>query len=162
MNSDYKAARGRARAALAAALLGVTMLPMPAAEAQYIALPWSHPYYDGYPPPIPPGSVAAGETEPQYAPRDEPPHLPLAEIRRRVAALGFHLVATPRRKDGIYLAEAEDVHGLMHRLVFDAQQGNVIENTKLAAVPKKPKPVAIPNDAKAAEPDEKPSAAQTQ
>jgi hypothetical protein len=43
----------------------------------------------------------------------------------------------PRRKDRIYLAEAEDAHGLPHRLVFDAYEGNVIEDTKLAVIPKK-------------------------
>jgi hypothetical protein len=63
--------------------------------------------------------------------------LPLAEICRRIALMGFHLIAVPRHKDRIYLAEAEDVHGLRHRLVFDAYQGNIIENTKFAASTKK-------------------------
>ncbi|MGH6676775.1 MAG: hypothetical protein ACRECE_11225, partial [Xanthobacteraceae bacterium] len=130
------------------ALLGFAMLPMPTAEAQYA--PWSYPYYDGYPAPVPPGRVAAGETPPppSLQPSETSRVLPLAEIRRRVAALGFHLIAVPRRKDRIYLAEAEDMHGLTHRLVFDAYRGNIIENTKLAVLPKKPRFAGMAGKAK--------------
>jgi hypothetical protein len=138
--TDDKAVGWRTGLALASALLGIAVLPMAGAEAQYVPVPWSYPYYDGYPPPMPPGRVARGEMAPPTIRPDEASAiLPLAEIRRRVAALGFHLIATPRRKDHIYLAEADDVHGLTHRLVFDAYRGNIIENTKLAALPKRPK-----------------------
>lgn len=119
--------------------LGIAVtLPPSAAEAQYFPFPWQYPYYDGYPPPVPPGRVAAEEA----APRIVGSHtsygvVPLAEIRRRVALFGFHLIAMPRRKDRIYLAEAEDVHGLRHRLVFDAYEGTIIENTKLAVIPRR-------------------------
>jgi hypothetical protein len=137
--------RNRAEAGVAlfgfSALLGLGLavtLPLPAAEAQYYPYPWRYPYYDGYPPPVPPGRVAADENMPRAVGPDAPYGvMPLAEIRRRVALLGFHLIATPRHKDRIYLAEAEDAHGLRHRLVFDAYEGNIIENTKLAVIPKK-------------------------
>ncbi len=140
MSSEDKAVSWCAGSALLAAFLGVAILPMPAAEAQYIPAPWSFPYYDGYPPPMPPGRIARRETPPAAVrPDDADAVLPVIEIRRRVAALGFHLIAAPRHKERIYLAEAEDVHGLMHRLVFDAYRGNIIENTKLATLPKKSK-----------------------
>lgn len=157
MSSEDKAVSWRAGSALLSAFLGIAILPMPVAEAQYVPAPWSYPYYDGYPPPMPPGRVARGEMPPPAAGRPDETDavLPLAEIRRRVAALGFHLIAVPRRKDHIYLAEAEDVHGLMHRLVFDAYRGNIIENTKLAVLPKKPKLAGIETPAKP-EPQPKP------
>ncbi len=123
----------------------VAALPMQAARAQYFPAPWSYPYYDGYPPPRPPGTLmpsrrmAADESGPRVVGSDMSYGVvPLAEIRRRVALLGFHLIAMPRHKNRIYLAEAEDAHGLPHRLVFDAYEGNVIEDTKLAVSPKKP------------------------
>jgi hypothetical protein len=148
MSSEDKAIRWRTELALVSALLGFAMLPMPAAEAQYA--PWSYPYYDGYPAPMPPGRVAAGEMAPPPSMQSSEAYgvLPSAEIRRRVAALGFHLIAAPRRKGRIYLAEAEDVHGLTHRLVFDAYRGNIVENTKLAVLPRKPKFAGIAGEAK--------------
>lgn len=158
MSSDERTAgmscsnRAGVRAGIAlfgfSALLGLGLavtLPLPAAKAQYYPYPWRYPYYDGYPPPVPPGRVAADENMPRVVGPDAPYGvMPLAEIRRRVALLGFHLIATPRHKDRIYLAEAEDAHGLRHRLVFDAYEGNIIENTKLAVIPKKLKPLAGP------------------
>jgi hypothetical protein len=160
-DSGDRIAAARKRAGPKAALFRVSLviglgvaatLPMRAAQAQYFPAPWSYPYYDGYPPPLPPGAVtqpqrrmAAGESGPRVVGSDMSYGVvPLAEIRRRVALLGFHLIASPRHKDRIYLAEAEDAHGLPHRLVFDAYEGNVIEDTKLAVVPKKPllKPLA--------------------
>ncbi|HLH13116.1 MAG TPA: hypothetical protein VKV77_14725 [Methylovirgula sp.] len=115
------------------------------AQAQYFPAPWSEPYYDGYPPPMPPGPIYGerrhiAESTPRIDGENEAAVgiLPLSEIRRRVALMGFHLLATPRHKDKIYLAEAEDAHGLPHRLVFDAYRGTVIENTKLAPFAKKP------------------------
>ncbi|MFZ3178568.1 MAG: hypothetical protein WA150_11495 [Methylovirgula sp.] len=139
MSSEDKAIRWRTGLVLLSPFLGIALLPMPTAEAQYA--PWSYPYYDGYPPPMPPGRIAAGEMAPPPSIRADEAYgvMPLAEIRRRVAALGFHLIAVPRRKDRIYLAEAEDAHGLTHRLVFDAYRGNIVENTKLAVLPRKPK-----------------------
>ncbi|HKH81226.1 MAG TPA: hypothetical protein VKA03_06405 [Methylovirgula sp.] len=155
MSSDERTMPRRNRAEAGVALfgfstlvgLGLVALPLPAAEAQYYPLPWQYPYYDGYPPPVPPGGVAADENVPRVVgPDTSYGVLPLAEIRRRVALLGFHLIATPRHKGRIYLAEAEDAHGLPHRLVFDAYEGTIIENTKLAVIPKKlpVKPLAGP------------------
>lgn len=158
--SDDRTAAARKRAGPKAALFGFSILlgfgtaatlPVPAAQAQYLPAPWSYPYYDGYPPPLPPGRVApsgrvaAGESGPRVVGSDTSYGVvPLAEIRRRVALLGFHLIAIPRHNDRVYLAEAEDAHGLRHRLVFDAYEGNIIENTKLAVIPKNPsvKPLA--------------------
>jgi hypothetical protein len=157
MSSEDKAVSWRAGSALLSAFLGIAILPMPAAEAQYVPAPWSYPYYDGYPAPMPPGRLARGETPASMQPDAAYGVLPLAEIRRRVAALGFRLVAVPRRKDHIYLAEAEDVHGLTHRLVFDAYRGSIIENTKLAVLPKKPKLAGIAAETPAkSEPQPKP------
>jgi hypothetical protein len=152
--SGDRIAAARKRAGPKAALFRLSLLlgfgvaatlPMQAAQAQYFPAPWSYPYYDGYPPPRPPGTLmpsrrmAADESGPRVVGSDMSYGVvPLAEIRRRVALLGFHLIAMPRHKDRIYLAEAEDAHGLRHRLVFDAYEGNVIEDTKLAVIPKKP------------------------
>jgi hypothetical protein len=115
-----------------ASLLGFAVLPAASLQAQ--PAPWQYPYYDGYPPPLPPGPIAARETSQRdYYGAEEGANaiVPLAEIRRHVAVLGFHLIAKPRHKDRIYLAEAEDAHGLRHRIVFDAYDGKVIENTNL-------------------------------
>jgi hypothetical protein len=76
-----------------------------------------------------------------YGDRDYPdypdyPGMSLADIRQKVADRGMHLIATPRRKGRIFLAEAEDAHGIRHRLVFDAFVGRLIENTVLG--PKTP------------------------
>jgi hypothetical protein len=69
---------------------------------------------------------------------DRPTEVPLATIRQRVAQRGMHLIATPRRKGRIYLAEAEDARGIRHRLVFDAMEGRLVEDTVLG--PKVPLP----------------------
>jgi hypothetical protein len=114
-------------------LLGTVTVP---ALAQYGMPPWAYPYSDyryergEYPPPPgPPGDEGPPGGPPgYYAPN---PTLTVADIRRRVARLGLHLVAKPRRKDNIYLAEAQDPEGGAYRLVFDAQRGRLIENTKL-------------------------------
>jgi hypothetical protein len=140
-----KAALSRRIRLKAVALFGLSSIlglsfaasfPAPAAQAQF-PFPWRFPYFDGYPPPVPPGRVAAGEEPEGYGPDGAYGILPVAEIRRRVALHGFHLIAAPRHKDRIYLAEAEDVHGLRHRLVFDAYEGKILENTKLTTIPKK-------------------------
>ncbi len=113
-------------------------LPAATAQAQYLPLPWQYPYYDGYPAPVPPGEVAAREAGARsFGSEEGDGPVPVSEIRRRVATMGFHLIATPRRKNRIYLAEAEDGHGLRHRLVFDAFEGKIIANTKLAPIHKK-------------------------
>ena len=82
------------------------------------------PYYRGYP------------DYPTYPDRAAPPGMSLAEVRQKVAERGLRLIATPRRKGRIYLAETEDAHGIRHRLVFDAIVGRLIENTVLG--PKTP------------------------
>jgi hypothetical protein len=64
--------------------------------------------------------------------------IPLAALRELVAQRRLHLIATPRRKGRIYLAEAEDAHGLRHRLVFDVYEGRLLEDTVLG--PKAPLP----------------------
>jgi hypothetical protein len=77
----------------------------------------------------------------------------LADVRQRVAQRGMHLVATPRRKGRIYLAETEDGRGVRHRLVFDAFDGHLLENTVLGA-----KPTASPAPRASAETGEKAAA----
>ncbi len=67
-----------------------------------------------------------------------PAGIPLAALRELVAQRHLHLIATPRRKGRIYLAEAEDARGIRHRLVFDAYEGRLIEDTVLG--PKGPLP----------------------
>ncbi len=127
----------RGALALAGSFLGaVAIIP---ANAQYGPPPWAYPYYHEYrggypsPPGAPgdegpmPGADYPGSDSGYEAPRS----FTAADVRRRVARLGLHLVAKPRRKDNIYLAEAEDPNGVAHRLVFDAEGGRLIENTKL-------------------------------
>ena len=121
---------------VALVFIGIALLPV-AAFAQYMPAPWAYPYYDGYPPPTPPARVASDEAALPDRPYEMSGIMPAIEIRRRVAALGFHLIATPRRKDHIYLAEAEDTHGLMHRIVFDAYRGTILQNTRLPALAKR-------------------------
>ena len=119
------------RAAIGAALM---LLAFPV-QAQYVLPPWAYQYYHGdYPPPPgPPGNEGPMYVPPGYY----PPNFTVSEIRRRVARLGLHLVAKPKRKDNIYLAEAEDPNGVAHRLVFDAEAGRLIENTTLPPRKKK-------------------------
>lgn len=108
------------------------------ANAQYGPPPWAYPYYHeyhgGYPsPPGPPGDEGppGGPDYPDSGYEAPPRSFTTADIRRRVTRLGLHLVAKPRRKDNIFLAEAEDPNGVAHRMVFDADSGRLIENTKL-------------------------------
>ena len=121
--------RMKRRTAAAAAALGASLVfasaAMPA-EAQWWLPPWANPYYRGdYPPP-------PGERDGYSA-----PGVSVVEVRRHVAKLGLHLVAKPRRKDEIYLAEASDPSGTLHRLVFDAESGHLIQNTPLPPRKKK-------------------------
>jgi hypothetical protein len=127
------AARGGVLAFAGSLLTALTILP---ASAQYGPPPWAYPYYHdyhgGYPsPPGPPGDE--GSPGPDYPDSgyEAPPNFTVADVRRRVTRLGLHLVAKPRRKDNIFLAEAEDANGIAHRIVFDAGSGHLIENTKL-------------------------------
>jgi len=127
-------ARAARRLIVAISLLGSSTLTVQTAVAQYGPPPWAYPYYrcDYPPPPGPPGDEG-----PITAPHYEQHGLTIADIRRRVSRLGLRLVAKPRRKDDIYLAEAAEPNGTGHRLVFDAEGGKLIENTTL--LPRKKK-----------------------
>jgi hypothetical protein len=60
----------------------------------------------------------------------------LDAIQRKIHAAGFKLIAPPRHKGNIYLAEVEDAKSIRHRLVYDAHDGHLIENTSLGPVKK--------------------------
>jgi hypothetical protein len=62
--------------------------------------------------------------------------IPLDAIQRKIHAAGFKLIAPPRHKGNIYLAEVEDAKAIRHRLVYDAHDGHLIENTSLGPVKK--------------------------
>jgi hypothetical protein len=104
------------------------------AAAQYGPPPWAYSEgRDDYPPPPgPPGYGNPWDNGTGYE-QPQPQGLTIAAIRRRVAHMGLHLLAKPRRKDNIFLAEAEAPGGVGHRLVFDADSGELIENTALPA-----------------------------
>ena len=109
---------------------------MTPAAAQWWLPPWANPNYRGdYPP-----------DDGDYS---EPRGVSVVEVRRHVAKLGLHLVAKPRKKDEIYLAEAADPNGTLHRLVFDAETGHLIQNTQL---PPRKKKVAAAKPAAASAP----------
>lgn len=130
------APRARTRAATLALLSLAAMLVAGSARAQYYD--WREDYYGGYPGPR---DFYRDMPERRFGPEgdDQPSSaLSLAQIRELVSRRGLHLVATPRRKGRIYLAESEDAHGIRHRLVFDALDGRLIENTVLG--PKRPIP----------------------
>lgn len=129
-----KWAASAAAGAIILAVFGLLLLAAPA-QAQYGLPPWAYQYYHGdYPPPPgPPGDEGPLAAPPGYFQQG----LTVADIRRRVARLGLHLVAKPRRRDNIYLAEAEDPNGVAYRLVFDAEAGRLIQNTKLPPLKKK-------------------------
>lgn len=57
-------------------------------------------------------------------------------IQGRIKAAGYRLVAPPRQKGNIYLAEVEDSKSVRHRLVYDANDGHLIQNTPLGPVKK--------------------------
>ncbi|MEJ0052876.1 MAG: hypothetical protein WDN02_17040 [Methylovirgula sp.] len=130
---SFRVVRRGALAFAGSLLASLTIIP---ANAQYGPPPWAYPYYHdyhgGYPsPPGPPGDE--GPPGPDYpgSGYEAPRSFTVADVRRRVTRLGLHLVAKPRRKDNIFLAEAEDANGVAHRMVFDADSGHLIENTKL-------------------------------
>jgi hypothetical protein len=132
-----------ARAACVSGLVTAALLACAPAQAQYYN--WGDGSYFGdgdYPEPGPhdyPGPRDYLEPGPRagyLGPggyRDEPssprPRLSLTDIRQRAEQRGLHLIATPRRKGRIYLAAAEDGRGVRHRLVFDAYEGQLLENT---------------------------------
>jgi hypothetical protein len=60
----------------------------------------------------------------------------LDAIQKKIRAAGFKLIAAPRHKGNIYLAEVEDAKSIRHRLVYDAHDGHLIENTSLGPVKK--------------------------
>lgn len=132
--------------------LGLLMLLVgTAAQAQYFDYGYGYgrgPYYEDYDYPGPGGDYQGPRGG--YANRPPPPRadispraaLSLADIRQHAEQHGLRLIATPRRKGRIYLAEAEDARGLRHRLVFDAYEGRLIENTVLSSkIPSTEKPV---------------------
>jgi hypothetical protein len=57
-------------------------------------------------------------------------------IQGRIKAAGYKLIAPPRQKGNIYLAEVEDSKSVRHRLVYDANDGHLIQNTPLGPVKK--------------------------
>jgi hypothetical protein len=130
-----------------------------AAEAQYYGR-WGggygpYGYYDGGPyggpPPYyseeegpGPGYRGGGYDGPR-APSGSSAHPPASQstdlvpvdlIRKRIIAAGYRLIAEPRHKGNIYLAEVEDKNAIRHRLVYDAHDGHLIENTALGPVKK--------------------------
>lgn len=122
---------------------------MTPAAAQWWLPPWANPNYRGdYPP-----------DDRDYS---EPRGVSVVEVRRHVAKLGLHLVAKPRKKDEIYLAEASDPDGTLHRLVFDAESGHLIQNKPLPPRKKKvaaAKPVPAASSASAPTPTHAPDEA---
>jgi len=61
-------------------------------------------------------------------------------IEKKVESAGYRLIAKPRRNGEIYLAWGEDNKANRRRLVYDAFDGHLIENTVLA--PAKPNKAA--------------------
>lgn len=104
-------------------------------------------YYSFPMPPLPPRFAYPEAEQPGYPP------IPPATIRRMVANMGLRLVAAPRQKGRIYLAETEDPQGQRRRVVFDAFDGTVIQNVPLGARPKPAASLAPPSQAKAAAPE---------
>jgi hypothetical protein len=130
------APRARTKRATLALLSFAALIVAGSARAQYYD--WREDYY-GYP--GPPGFYRDFPGRRFGPDREDQPSaaaLSLAQIRDLVSRRGLRLIATPRRKGRIYLAESEDAHGIRHRLVFDAIDGRLIENTVLG--PKRPIP----------------------
>jgi hypothetical protein len=57
--------------------------------------------------------------------------LPRAEIVRRAAATGLQPIAPPRRMEEVYVVVAKEKSGRLHRLVFDAYEGDLIDHILL-------------------------------
>ena len=118
---DARLACGRRACRKTAALAGcglAAILASAPAQAQYYDRPDR--FYYGYDIPGPDVMYPEG-----------PAAIPLGAIRELVALRLQHLIATPRRKGRIYLAETEDGRGIRHRLVFDAYEGRLLEDTVL-------------------------------
>lgn len=102
-------------------------------------------YYNGYPPAPysrnPPVPYNNASPSPFASPLPTPLRVSLAEMRRKASALGLHLIGTPHRQGRVYIAFAEDSHGLLHHLTFDAYEGTLTENETTTVTAK---PVAHP------------------
>jgi hypothetical protein len=111
-------------------------------------------FYGGWGPyyPLPVPAPAPRYAYPEEEQPGDPP-IPPATIRKWVSEMGLRLVAAPRKKGRIYLAETEDPQGQRRRVVFDAFDGTIIQNVPLGARPKPAASLAAPNPAKEAPPD---------
>jgi hypothetical protein len=133
------ARRITAKAAAFGGLGLAVLLVSTAAQAQFYDYGYGYgrgPYYgdDDYPGPggdYPGPRSGYPNRPPPRADISPRATLSLADIRQHAEQHGLRLIATPRRKGRIYLAEAEDTRGLRHRLVFDAYEGRLLENTVL-------------------------------
>jgi hypothetical protein len=156
--SKSRVCRKGAVLSLGLAVLMPILMPM-AAEAQFYARGWggygSYGPYGGYGG-GPYGYYGPDDEGPEYGgpsygygepasgpvPNDRrPPQkdadvISLDAIQRKIHAAGFKLIAPPRHKGNIYLAEVEDAKSIRHRLVYDAHDGHLIENTSLGPVKK--------------------------
>jgi hypothetical protein len=105
-------------------------------------------YYNGnnaYPPapysrnaPVPYNNASPS---PYASQMPTPLRVSIADMRRKASAIGLHLVGTPHRQGRVYIAFAEDSHGLLHHLTFDAYEGTLTENETSTVTAK---PVAHP------------------
>ncbi len=94
--------------------------------------------YDG-PPGLPSGQRGPSASPPGPGPSGGPGGagpVSLDMIQGRIKAAGYRLIAPPRQKGNIYLAEVEDSKSVRHRLVYDANDGHLIQNTPLGPVKK--------------------------
>jgi len=82
------------------------------------------------------GSVPPSYRRPSQADQPSQTIISIELIKRRIKAAGFRLIATPRHKGNIYLAEVEDGKAVRHRLVYDAHDGHLVENTSLGPIKK--------------------------
>jgi hypothetical protein len=81
--------------------------------------------------------------------------VPVEAIETRIRAAGYRLIAPPRQKGNIYLAEVEDSKSVRHRLLYDANDGHLLQNTPLGPVKKPggPSPSETGKAPKGPEPD---------
>jgi len=100
------------------------------------------PYRDSDPSPAPRKkavSPAASKPEigkPELSKSEAKKNAPLTRdmIAKKVQGAGYRLIASPRHTGNIYLAWAEDSQANRRRLVFDATDGRLLENTVLGPV----------------------------
>lgn len=102
-------------------------------------------YYNSYPPapysrtaPVP---YTSEPPSPYASQVPTPLRVSISEMRRRASAVGLRLVGTPHRQGRVYIAFAEDSHGVLHHLTFDAYEGTLTENEPTTVTAK---PVAHP------------------